>query len=48
MKTKEYEKPTMQVVEIDNAAVLMTSGMDATRFGYGDPSGDNMFNWGLF
>jgi hypothetical protein len=28
MKRKEYEKPTMQVVELKQTGMLMTSGLD--------------------
>ena len=36
MKRKEYEKPTMQVVELRHTGMLMTSGFEATRSNYGD------------
>ena len=36
MNKKEYERPTMQVVELKQTGILMTSGLRATRDGYGD------------
>ena len=36
MKRKEYEKPTMQIVELKQTGMLMTSGFEATRSNYGD------------
>ena len=31
MKRKEYESPTIQVVEVKQTGMLMTSGVGATR-----------------
>lgn len=36
MKLKDYDKPTMKVVKIQTTKMLMTSGVDSTRSGYGD------------
>jgi len=39
---KEYKNPTTQVVGLQHTGMLMTSGIDATRSGYGTAStGDN-------
>ena len=32
---KKYERPTMKVVELKQTRILMTSGLRATRDGYG-------------
>jgi len=36
MKKKDYEKPTMQVVEIRQHGMLMTSGDEVLRTDYGE------------
>ena len=37
MKRKDYEKPTMQVVQLLHTAILMAgSGVDSDREDYGD------------
>ena len=36
MKKKEYEKPTMQVVQLKQQPQLLAGSVDATRNGYGD------------
>jgi len=36
MKKKDYEKPVMQVFELKQTGILMTSGLGATRDAYGD------------
>jgi len=38
MNKKDYQKPTMQVVQLRHAGMLMTSGVGATRSGYGTAS----------
>lgn len=35
---KDYQKPTMQVVKLRHAGMLMTSGVEAMRSGYGTAS----------
>ena len=35
MKTKDYMKPTMQVVKLQHTGMLMTSGVQSERRGYG-------------
>ena len=35
MKTKVYQKPTMKVVQLQHTQMLMTSGVNAMRSGYG-------------
>ena len=35
MKTKVYQKPTMKVVKLQHTQMLMTSGVNAMRSGYG-------------
>ena len=34
MKTKDYMKPTMQVVKLQHTGMLMTSGVQSERRGY--------------
>ena len=41
MKTKVYQKPTMKVVQLRHAGMLMTSGVGAMRSGYGTASTDD-------
>ena len=36
MKKKEYERPTMQVVQLKQQPQLLAGSVDATRNGYGD------------
>ena len=36
MKKKEYERPAMQVVELKQTGMLMTSGDEALRTDYGE------------
>ena len=36
MKRKDYQKPTMKVVRIQQTQMLMTSGVESMRTGYGD------------
>ncbi len=36
MNKKDYLKPTMQVVQLRHAGMLMTSGVGAMRSGYGE------------
>ena len=36
MKRKDDQKPTMQVVRIQQTQMLMTSGVESKRTGYGD------------
>ena len=41
MKRKDYEKPTTQVVELQQRTMLLAgSGVDATRDDYGDANPD--------
>ena len=43
MKRKDYEKPTMQVVKLQQQPQLLAgSGTDATREDYGEPTN---WNW---
>ena len=35
MKRKDYRKPTMQVVQLHQTQMLMTSGVGASRSNYG-------------
>ena len=37
MKKKEYERPTMQVVQLKQTGMLMTSGDKVLRTDYGEP-----------
>ena len=37
MKKKEYEKPSMQVFELKQTGMLMTSGNEVLRTDYGEP-----------
>ena len=37
MKKKEYEVPTMQVVQLKQTGMLMTSGNEVLRTDYGEP-----------
>jgi hypothetical protein len=37
MKKKEYERPTMQVVQLKQTGMLMTSGNEVLRTDYGEP-----------
>ena len=41
MKRKDYTKPTMKVVMLRHAGMLMTSGVGAMRSGYGTASTDD-------
>ena len=44
MKTKVYQKPTMKVVKLQQRThLLMTSGFEASRSGYGTA---NVQTWG--
>jgi len=36
MKRKDYEKPTMKVVKLQHTGMLMTSGVESERSGYGE------------
>jgi hypothetical protein len=36
MKKKEYERPTMQVVQLKQTGMLMTSGNEVLRTDYGE------------
>ena len=38
MNKKDYLRPTMKVVQLRHAGMLMTSGVEATRSGYGTAS----------
>ena len=40
MNKKLYEKPTMKVVKIQHTQMLMTSGVESTRTGYGEAQED--------
>ena len=40
MKKKEYEKPSVEVVELKQTGMLMTSGDEVLRTDYGDPITD--------
>ena len=37
MKKKEYEKPSVEVVELKQTGMLMTSGNEVLRTDYGEP-----------
>jgi hypothetical protein len=37
MKKKQYERPTMQVVQLKQTGMLMTSGNEVLRTDYGEP-----------
>ena len=41
MKRKDYEKPTMKVVKLQHTGMLMTSGVEASRSGYGQAVEDD-------
>ena len=43
MKRKDYRKPTMQVVQLQQTGMLMTSGLEAGRRSYGEA---NVQDWG--
>ena len=43
MKKKQYENPAMTVVELQHTQMLMHSGVDADRSGYGTA---NEQSWG--
>ncbi len=36
MKKKEYERPTMQVVKLEQTCQILAGSVEATRSGYGD------------
>ena len=36
MKRKDYQKPTMNVVKLQHTGMLMTSGVQSMRSGYGE------------
>ncbi len=40
MKKKLYEKPTMKVVKLQHKQMLMTSGVQSMRSGYGEAQED--------
>lgn len=40
MKKKLYEKPTMKVVKLQHTQMLMTSGVQSMRSGYGEAQED--------
>ena len=37
MKKKQYEKPSVEVVELKQTGMLMTSGDEVLRTDYGEP-----------
>lgn len=37
MKRKDYQKPTMQVVELQQRTMLLAGSFNGTRNPYGDP-----------
>ena len=37
MKKKQYEKPSVEVVELKQTGMLMTSGNEVLRTDYGEP-----------
>ena len=37
MKKKEYERPSVEVVELKQTGMLMTSGNEVLRTDYGEP-----------
>ena len=41
MNRKDYQTPTMKVVQLRHAGMLMTSGVKAMRSGYGTASTDD-------
>jgi len=41
MKRKNYEKPTMKVVELQHRTMLLAGSLEATRNGYGTASNDD-------
>ena len=43
MNKKHYEKPTMQIVQLQHTQMLMASGVGAMRSGYGTANTDT---WG--
>ena len=43
MNRKDYLKPTMQVVKLQHTQMLMVSGVEANRSGYGTANEDT---WG--
>ena len=45
MKRKEYEKPTMQVVELKQTGILMTSGPLNAEDATIDDYEDGVFSW---
>ncbi|GEM_PF-4111245 len=40
MKRKDYEKPTMKVVKLQQTGMLMTSGVQSMRSDYGEAQED--------
>ena len=36
MTRKQYQTPTTNIIKLQHAALLMTSGTEANRNGYGD------------
>ena len=42
MKKKEYESPTMEVVELEQTCQILAGSVEATRSGYGDAE---EYNW---
>ena len=40
MRKKDYEKPTMKVVELQHRTMLLAGSLEATRNGYGEAQTD--------
>ena len=40
MKRKDYQRPTMKVVRLQYNGMLMTSGVESLRSGYGKANSD--------